>query len=225
MTTKQLLAGLAVLAAASSAQAVTVLSEGFDSVAALPGLGWSQVNNSAAPLGSGWFQGNSGIFPAYAGAADSYAAANFLSTGSAAGAISNWLILPTLTLDSSSVLSFQVRNGGDTLLDRLEVRFSANGGSADVGTTTSSVGDFSILLGTYASDTAGGWVGLSYSMWGLSAPTTGRLAFRYVVDDVSTAGNYLGVDSVLVTAVPEPATYVLMALGVAGLMLRRRAAA
>jgi len=220
---KSLWAGLTLVAAAGSAQAVTVLSEGFDNVAGLAATGWVQVNNSTAPVGTGWFQGNAGVFTAFSGAANSYAAANFVGTTSPTGAISNWLILPTMTLDSSSVLSFLVRNAGDGFLDKLEVRLSTNGASTNVGATSSSVGDFGIMLGSYSSDTAGGWVGLSYSLFGLSAPTTGRLAFRYVVDNVATAGNYIGIDDVLVTAaVPEPATYLLMALGVAGLMLRRR---
>lgn len=222
---KPILAGLALLAAVGSSQAVTVLSEGFDNVSTLPASGWVQVNNSATPAGTGWFQGNAGIFTAFSGAENSYVAANFLSTGATTGAVSNWLILPTLTLDSSSVLSFMVRTGGEGFLDKLEVRFSTNGASTNVGTTSTSVGDFSILLGTYSADTAGGWEGLSFGLWGLSAPTSGRLAFRYVVDNVATAGNYIGIDNVSVTAaVPEPATYVLMALGVAGLVLRRRSA-
>lgn len=220
---KPVLAGLALLAAAGSSQAVTVLSEGFDNVSALPASGWVQVNNSTAPVGTGWFQGNTGVFTAFSGADDSYAAANFVSTGSPTGAISNWLIMPALTLDSSSVLSFMVRLGGEGFLDTLEVRFSPNGSSTNVGTSSTSVGDFGILLGTYSGNTANGWEALSYGLWGLSAPTTGRLAFRYVVGDVSSAGNYIGIDSVSVTAaVPEPATYLLMALGVAGLVLRRR---
>lgn len=224
---KPIWAGLLLLAA-GGAQAETVLSEGFDNVAALPAAGWVQVNNSAAPAGTPWFQGNSGIFPAFSGADNSYAAANFLGTGATTGAISNWLILPALTLDSSSVLSFMVRAGGDGFLDKLEVRFSPNGASTDVGTTSTSVGDFSVLLGTFSyGDTAmSDWTSQSFLLSGLGSATTGRLALRYVVDDVATAGNYLGVDSLSVTAaIPEPATYLLMALGVAGLVLRRRMAA
>lgn len=222
MAHKHALAVLA-LSAAFAAQAQTVLSEGFDSVPALTGSGWSIVNNSTAPVGTDWFQGNAGIFTAASGADNSYVAANFVATGSATGAISDWLILPELTLDSSSVLSFQVRTGGDGFLDKLEIRFSPNGGSANVGTTTTSVGDFGILLGTFSSDSGGGWIGLSYSLLGLDAPTNGRLAFRYVVDNVATAGNYIGIDNVSVTAsIPEPASYALMGLGVAALLLRRR---
>lgn len=219
-------AGLAAVAAFSSAQAATVLSEGFDNVAALSGADWIFTNNSAAPVGLNWFQGNTGIFPAATGAPDSYAAANFASSGAMTGAVSNWMITPALMLDGSSVISFYVRNAGEDFLDKLEVRLSMGTGS-DVGATTTSVGSFTTLLGGYASAvTPGGWIGLTYGLSSLTEPTTVRLAFRYVVDDVATAGNYLGIDGLSVTAaVPEPATYVLMALGVAGLLIRRRAAA
>lgn len=225
MAKKQLLAGLALAAAMSGAQAITVLSEGFDNVGALAGAGWTQVNNSTAPLGTSWFQGNTGIFSASSGAASSYIAANYLGTGAATGAISNWLILPELTLDSTSIVSFMVRNGGDDFLDTIEVRFSSNGASADVGTTTASVGDFTQLLGTYSSSVASDWTSVSFNLAGLASPTTGRIAIRYLVDNVATNGNYLGIDNLTVTAVPEPASYLLMALGVAGLVLRRRISA
>lgn len=222
MTNKQLLAGLALVASATGSYASTVLSESFDNVSTLPAAGWALVNNSAAPVGTSWFQGNSGVFEAASGAADAYVAANYLSTGSASGAISNWLILPELTLDSSSTLSFLVRTAGDGFLDKIEVRFSANGSSTDVGSTATSVGDFTTLLGSFAASTDTGWASLSYSLYGLSTSTTGRLAIRYVVDSVATAGGYIGIDDVAVTAVPEPTTYALMGLGVAALMLRRR---
>lgn len=213
-------AALAVLAAGVQAQGLT---QGFDNVAALP-AGWTQVNNSAAPVGTSWFQGNSAIFTSFAGAADSYIAANFLATGATTGAVSNWLILPALTLDSTSTVSFRVRAAGDNYLDTVEVRFSPNGSSTNVGSTTTSVGDFTSLLGTYSSSTDAGWVNQTYSL-GLGASTTGRLAFRYLVADVATAGNYLGIDSLVVTAVPEPATYALLGLGIAGLIVRRRTSA
>lgn len=225
LTIKHALAGLALLTA-GGAQAITVLSEGFDNVAGLAASGWVQVNNSSAPLGTGWFQGNTAIFTAASGADNAYAAANFLGTGSLTGAISNWLLTPELTLDNTSVLSFQVRNAGDGFLDSLEVRLSASGASTNVGATTSSLGDFGVLLGGYSADAASGWTTLTFSFYGLAAPTSGRIAFRYVVDNVATAGNYLGIDNVSVTsAVPEPATYVLMGLGVAALLLRRRQSA
>ena len=216
MTIKQLMAGVVLAAAATGSQAITVLSEGFDNVATLSTAGWVQVNNSTAPLGTSWFQGNAGIFAASTGAANSYIAANFLSTGNAAGAISNWLMTPVVALDPTSMVSFLVRAAGDGFLDKLEVRVSTSGASTNVA-------DFSTLLDSFQASTSTGWVGFSYSMGSISAPTSGRIAFRYVVDNVATAGNYLGLDSVVVTsAIPEPGTYLLMGLGVAGLMLRRR---
>lgn len=216
MTIKQLMSGLALVAAASGAQAGTVLSESFDNVAALGAAGWVQVNDSTAPLGNSWFQGNGGIFAAASGAANAYIAANFLGTGSTTGAVSNWLMTPELSLDGASELSFLVRTAGDGFLDKIEVRLSTSGAS-------SSVADFSTLLGSFQASSDTGWVGLSYSLFGLDTPATGRLAFRYVVHNVATAGNYLGIDDVAVTsAIPEPTTYLLMGLGVAGLMLRRR---
>ncbi len=216
MTIKKLMTGLALVAVATGSQAITVLSEGFDNVATLPASGWAQVNNSTAPLGTSWFQGNSGIFAAASGAANSYIAANFLGTGNATGAVSNWLMTPVVALDPTSMLSFLVQTAGDGFLDKVEVRLSTSGASTNVA-------DFGTMLGSFQASTLTGWVGLSYSMGVIDAPTTGRIAFRYVVDNVSTAGNYLGLDNVAITsAIPEPGTYLLMGLGVAGLMLRRR---
>ena len=212
-------AALAVLAAGAQAQGLT---QGFDNVAALP-AGWLQVNNSAAPAGTSWSQGNSAVFPAFSGATNSFIAANFLATGAATGGISSWLVLPALTLDSTSAISFRVRAAGDGFLDTVQVRFSAGTG-ADVGATATSVGTFTSLLGTYASSVDNGWISQSYGL-GLGASTTGRLAFRYVVADVANAGNYLGIDSLVVTAIPEPASVALLGLGIAGLIVRRRISA
>ena len=215
LSIKQVIAATAVLAVSAGAQAMT-LTEGFDDVASLSGAGWALVNNSSAPVGGDWFQGNSGIFPAAMGAANSYVAASFLSTSSPTGAISNWLMSPALLLDASSSVSFQVRTAGDGFLDTLEVRLSTSGSS------TNPAG-FGTLLGTYSASTDNGWQALSFSVGALAVATEGRIAFLYKVSDVSVAGNYIGIDSVVITAVPEPATYLLMGLGVAALLLRRRA--
>ena len=59
-----LLIAAAFLAANSTSQAATLLSEGFDNVSALTGNGWV-LTNASVPLGSvpeGWFQGDSGFF-------------------------------------------------------------------------------------------------------------------------------------------------------------------
>ena len=203
----------AVLCGGFAAQAQVALAEGFDNVAGLSGAGWSIVNTSPLP-GTTWFQGNSGIFSAASGAASSYAAANFLGTTASSGPVSNWLITPQLMLDATSTVSLAARAGGDGFLDLLEVLIS---------TTGTAPGNFS-LIGSYSSSTDNGWVNRSFGAT-LTSATLSYVAFRYAVTDVATAGNYLGIDNVLITAVPEPTNTLLLGLGLAGLLAYRRVSA
>lgn len=198
-------AGLCCALAAGSAQAGTILAEGFDDVSALAGAGWTFLNNSTSP-GVNWFQGNPGVFSAASGPADSYAAANFLGTTGLTGSVSNWLITPQIALDELSIINLSVRAAGEGFLDTLEVLVSTTG------TTPASF----TLVGSYASTTDEGWVSLSFPA-GLSGASLGYVALRYVVADVSVNGNFLGVDNLNVAAIPEPASLLLMGLGLAGL--------
>ena len=207
---RQLALAGALACAGVSAQAAVVLTEGFDSLAAALASGWQTVNLSPSP-GTTWLQGNPAIFEAASGAADSYASANFLGTTAPSGPISNWLITPQLTLDATSTVSFDVRVVGQGFLDTLQVMVS---------TTGTAPGDFSVI-GTYSSSSADVWIAQSYAA-GLTSSTPAFVAFHYLVDDVATQGDYLGVDNVAITAVPEPASLLLMGLGVAGLLVRRR---
>src|SRR4029078_5949387 len=87
--------------------------------------------------------------------------------------------------------------------DRLQVRMSTNGASSNVGTTATDVGDFPALLldinPTYT--TAGyptAWTQFTLVVSGVPSPTTGRLAFRYFVEDAGTSGSksdYIGIDT------------------------------
>lgn len=213
-------------AAASPARAAVLLAQDFDDIGTLAADGWGMVNNSAPGGATGWFQGNAGIFPAQAGAPDSYVGANFLNAG--AGAISNWLILPELAFSADATLSFFTRSAGD-LPDRLEVRFSAGGG-ADVGANEASVGSFTTLFftlnpaltpGVYPSD----WTQYTVPLAAING-LSGRLAFRYLIDDNAFNGDYIGIDSVsVVNTVPEPGTLSLLALGAAGVLAGRRRSA
>lgn len=204
---------LAALASTTAhAAGVEILDEGFGSVSAL--AGWVQVNDSV-PAGSGWFQGNPGLFSAQAGAADSYAGANFLGAANGSGGVDNWLITPTLELSGTTVLSFFSR-GTDTpgFSDLLEVRFSSGSGTDPSGFTT--------LLAT-----VGGSAGYP-SSWeqftaSVDAIGSGRFAFRYVGS--ADTLNYVGLDTVsVVTAVPEPTSWMMLALGTSLLPLLGRAA-
>jgi hypothetical protein len=195
------------------------LTENFNDITTLPGAGWVQTNNSS-PLGTtGWFQGNDGIFPAQAGAPDAYIAANFFNADTG-GNISNWLLTPTLTMNNDDKLSFFTRSSA-IYPDRLEVRLSTNGGST-------SVGDFSSLLLTInpllsASGYPSIWTQYTVSLSGLGGPTDGRFAFHYSVPDTSVNADYIGIDTVSVTPVPAPSTFILLGSGIASLgFLRRR---
>lgn len=201
---------LAILAPGAASAAVEALNEGFDNVDSL--YGWTRTNNSV-PAGTSWFQGNAGIFGAHAGPANSYAAASFLGAANGQGVVDNWLITPVLSLTGLTNLSFMTRN--DDLAgfsDFLEVRFAPGANGA-----TSS---FTTLLGTLggAAGYPADWTEWSTS---LSVEGEGRFAFRYV--GYADTLNYIGLDTVrVVTAVPEPSVYVMLALGLGALSFVRR---
>ena len=206
ITPKVAACGLSLLLAASgAAQAQVALAQGFDNVPGLAGSGWTFLNTSTTP-GTDWFQGNAGVFTAASGPADAYVAANFLGNNGLTGAVSTWLITPQLMLDATSVVSFVVQVGGEGFLDTLQVLLS---------TTGTAPADFS-PIGSFSASINAGWVPLSFPTL-LTSTTPAYVALRYVVDDVTVNGNYLGVDNLVVTAVPEPVSALLFGLGLAGL--------
>jgi hypothetical protein len=197
--------------------------ENFDDITTLPASGWATRNNSQ-PLGStGWFQGNPAVFPAQAGASNSYIGANFNNT-TGTNTISNWLITPTTFLSNGNALRFWTRTPADNPFpDRLEVRLSTNGASTNVGTTATSVGDFTTLLLTINPTlTVGGypenWTQYTINLSGLPPSGNcngfgieGRFAFRYFVTGGGPTGdnsNYVGIDTVnyigAIPAAPSP---------------------
>ncbi len=207
MKLKHIFSAMVVAGASVSAQAGVYLSEGFDNVAGLSG--WAQVSNTVG-LGSGWFQGNTGIFDAASGAVNSYAADNFVVSGNATS-IDEWLMTPVMTIGGDSVLSFMLRLLGDGYLDTVQV-YASNAGSS------TNTADFN-QLASFSSSVDTNWEAKQLIVGAM----TGRLAFRYVVADTSVAGNYVGLDSV--TVVPEPASLALVGLALAaGVAARRRRA-
>ncbi|MES2159597.1 MAG: choice-of-anchor J domain-containing protein [Pseudomonadota bacterium] len=205
-------AGLLAVAAGCtvSASAAPLLSESFNDITTLAANGWVFVNNSSPPGGTSWFQGDPAIFAAAAGPANAYVAANLNNAGFG-GAINNWLLTPELTLFNGESLNFALRLLGEGFLDTVQVYLSTGGASTNLGGFN--------LLGSFDSASDTGWVDHAITVAGLTAPASGRFAFRYVVDDTSIHGDYIGIDSVSVnaTAIPVPGTLALIALGLCGL--------
>jgi hypothetical protein len=196
--------------------------EDFADVNTLIPNGWAMQNNSSPIGATDWFQGQTSAFSAQSGAANSYISANF-TNGSDLATISNWLITPPLTLQDGGVFRFWTRTVDiPQFPDRLQVRLSTNGNSADVGTLPTDVGDFTTLLldinPTYTTtDYPSVWTQFTITLSGVGTPVTGRIAFHYFVENGGPSGtnsDYIGIDSVdydcngvfpTPTATPTPA--------------------
>jgi hypothetical protein len=179
------------------------LFQGFDDITTLPGDGWVQTNHSTVVGTTNWFQGNSTVFPAQTGAATSYIGANFNNT-TGTNTISNWLLTPPLPLLNGRSITFYTRTvDAPTFPDRLQVRMSTNGASSNVGTTATDVGDFTtLLLDINPTYTTTGypnvWTQFRVTVSGVPSFTTGRLAFRYFVENGGPTGansDYIGIDT------------------------------
>ena len=190
-----------------------LVAEGFEDVTTLPGAGWVQINHSATVGTTGWFQGNSVLFPANFGIVNSYIAANFNNTGTNISTINNWLLTPPLTLENGATMSFYTRTVDAPIFpDRLQVRMSTNGLSANVGAIPTSVGDFTaLLLDINPTYTTTGypnvWTRFTVTVAGVASPTTGRLAFRYFVENGGPGGHNsdtIGIDGFLFTGTCAP---------------------
>ena len=197
----------AIASAAASAQADTVLvSQNFDNVTTLAGGGWVLTNNST-PVGSSWFQGNSGIFAAQSGAVGSYAAANFLSSSSDTGSLANWLISPMFSTAEAATVTFWAKSASFD-----QIAYGMSSGSSSTGAFT---------MGS-AVTVAGGWTQYSFNFAAQGSGAVGRFAIEYV--GLAIESDYIGIDTFAVTTapIPEPSTYALMGLGIAALAVVRR---
>ncbi len=148
--------------------------------------------------------GNATVFPAFL---NNYISVNYNSV-TGANTISNWMISPVTTLSNGSVITFYSRTvDSPSFPDRLQVRLSTNGASTNVGTTNTSVGDFTaLLLEINPTLTTAGypntWTQYTITLSGLPSTLTGRIAFRYFVTNGGPTGansDYIGIDEFVYT--------------------------
>jgi hypothetical protein len=197
------LAAFAMLFAGSNTANAQAFTESFTTVTTsctAPVVGWVADNNSPAGGTTCWFQSNPAVIPGQSGGAIS---ANFNNT-TGTNTISNWLMSPNRTFSNGDVITFYTRTvTTQQFPDRLQVRLSLAGTSVNVGTTATDVGDFTTLLldinptyalGVYPSVMTQFTITLS----GLPAPTSGRIAFRYFVEEGGPTGDNsdtIGIDT------------------------------
>jgi hypothetical protein len=172
--------------------------------------GWTMQDNSGVQ-GTTWFGSDGRIFSASSSTVANHSTSDTQTATTANSTISNWLLTPPVRLQNGGRLTFYTRSSDvPSHPDRLQVRVSLNGDSADVGATPDSVGDFTTLLldvnPNYSLNAyPGGWTQFTVTVNGLVQATTGRFAFRYLVDNGGNAAvnpGSIGIDAVQFTCTP-----------------------
>lgn len=232
-----LIAALTVAAVAANAQSFT---EGFDvGPAGFIGGGTTTFGNTAggdamafasgtwharnasAPQGlTSWFNNNT-VFATHSGAGQLNANFNSVAGNNT---IDNYMMSMVRTFNNGDSIKFWTRTVDAVAFpDRLNLKLSKSGASvniADFNTTLLTVNP-SLTTTGYPNQ----WTQFTATISGLSGATSGRFAFNYNVTGGGPSGansDFIGIDDVSYTAVPEPATMAALGLGIAAMIRRRR---
>jgi len=207
---KTMLVALMLTGVMGSAKADVLLSEGFDDVGALAGQGWVFSNESVPPGPvSGWFQGDEPTFEAQRGAPNAYIASNYLAA-EPGGILDSWVITPEFSTAKNVLVSFWLRaEPFEGTSD--QVRFGFSDGSDDL---------LDFALDTTVTVPTDGWTRYTISLGAQGEGSTARFGFQHV--GISDLSNYVGLDTLTITEVPEPSMAMILGLGLAGFALARR---
>ena len=179
--------------------------EGFADVPSLFTSGWVETNNSS-PLGPGNWRQDNGNFTAPFGATNSSIVVGYTSIAlGQSGDISNWLMTPTISMTpGDSVIFYTISYQNSAYPDRLEVRLNRNN-TTDVGSSTTSVGDFDTVLFTINPNLITGsggypmiWKRFACIINGIVPSTPCRIGLRYYVTDGGQTGSNsstIGIDN------------------------------
>jgi hypothetical protein len=225
------------LCVAQVTHAAVIFSENFTE-GSFPPTGWVIQNNSN-PIGTKtWGLGAQDTTLTPQTGNQDFTSVNYESAGNESESVpsataSNWLITPTITFQNGDVVPFATSSFDDQdNSDRLQLRLNT-ANTTNVGSSASSVGDFTDLLLDINPDYSTGnqpgaypttWSTFSETITGLSGPAPGRLAFRYFVENSGPDGpngNEIGVDDVSVTG-PEPCGMTIIQAGLLFLLKRVR---
>lgn len=206
---KKALGALTLIGTMATANAGTLLQEDFSNVTALAGAGWV-LNNASPSVGSAadWFQGVPVAMTAHAGATDSYISASY--NNASAGAISNWLVTPTFSVANAGTVSFWA-NAEEFPGFSDQIAYGMSTGASTPGAFT---------LNPVFTVGTNGWTRYELNFAGMGTGAIARFGIQYVGSyDTS---NVVGIDSLLVTTVPEPGTVLMLGAGLIGLLAARR---
>ncbi len=204
-------------------------TEDFDTASAAADRGWHYINRSVELGITDWKNPDyvAGIpFLSYSGTGDGYLWADYLSTSSAAGTISNWAVSPEIIMQNGDKIIFYTRTQlyfdgsvNRDYVNRLQVRLNKTT-SLNCGTGTDP-GDFNVPLldinpfyyefvlqdfndpsSPFYNEARQAyphvWTRFEATVIGLNEPTKGRFAFRYFTEEAGNngRGSSVGIDAV-----------------------------